>query len=240
MSTKPHRRRSRRRRPKRKTLKNAPRAGASIVPAVAPDDAKADVQVDVEAVTAAARARRRACGIPADEGHRPKWMMVLEMIDGLAEHGLRPPLLVADAGFGDNSQFRDALDERRIPYIMQVKGDALAHPPHAVPHARVWSGHGRPPTRTSLRYPDTAKSLVEHVHAVGPAAAATISWREGSQGTMSSQFTFLRVLPAGHRVARDGDGLLPERWRSPNGPTASRSRSSTGCLACPPTPTPPT
>ncbi|MEV0330374.1 transposase, partial [Micromonospora echinospora] len=40
----------------------------------------------------------------------------------------------------------------------------------------------------------------------------TITWREGSKGLMSSQFVFLRVRPAGHRVARDADGLLPERW----------------------------
>ena len=28
----------------------------------------------------------------------------------------------------------------------------------------------------------------------------------------SSQFVFLRVRPAGDRVARDAEGLLPERW----------------------------
>ncbi|MEU5869202.1 transposase [Nonomuraea sp. NPDC047529] len=29
---------------------------------------------------------------------------------------------------------------------------------------------------------------------------------------MSSQFVLLRVRPAGHRIARAGDGTLPERW----------------------------
>jgi len=191
---------------RRRTLKNAPRAGTSA------GSGGADAPVDVQAVTAAARVRRRTCGIPENEGHRPKWMMALEMLDGLAEHGLRPPLVAADAGYGDNSQFRDALDERRIPYIVQVKGDALAHPPDTVPAERVWSGRGRPPTRTGVRYPDTAISLVEHVRAAGRAAAVTIGWREGSKGRLSSQFIFLRVRPAGHRVARDPDGRLPERW----------------------------
>jgi hypothetical protein len=73
----------------RKTLTNTPRAvlptGSSVV------------DVDVEAVTEAARQRRRKSAIPQDEGHRPKWMLVIEMIDGLAEHGLRPPLLAADS-----------------------------------------------------------------------------------------------------------------------------------------------
>ena len=29
---------------------------------------------------------------------------------------------------------------------------------------------------------------------------------------MTSRFVFLRVRPAGRRVARDSDGALPERW----------------------------
>jgi SRSO17 transposase len=157
-------------------------------------------------------ARRARCGIPDGERHRPKWSLAVAMLDELSGHGLRPPLLAADAGYGDNSQFRSALDERGIGYIMQVKGDALAHKPDVQPVARVWSGRGRPPTRTDPRYPKTAISLAEHVHAAGREAAETITWREGSKGLMSSQFVFLRVRPAGHRVARDAEGLLPERW----------------------------
>lgn len=134
------------------------------------------------------------------------------MLNELADHGLRPPLLAADAGYGDNSQFRSVLDQRGIGYIMQVKGDALAYKPEVRPVERVWSGRGRPPTRTEPRYPKTAVSLVEHVRAAGRANAETIIWREGSKGAMSSQFVFLRVRPAGHGVARDVDGLLPERW----------------------------
>jgi SRSO17 transposase len=157
-------------------------------------------------------ARRNRCGIPDSEHHRPKWMLAIEMLDALAGHGLRPPLVAADAGYGDSSQFRSALDERGIGYIVQVKGDALAHAPDVVPVERVWSGRGRPPTRTDLRYPNTAVSLAGHVAAAARAAAVTITWREGSKGLMRSQFIFLRVRPAGHRVARDGEGTLPERW----------------------------
>ncbi len=170
-----------------------------------------DDQAD-QADQAGVAARRARCGIPADQRHRPKWALVVQMLDELAGHGLRPPLLAADAGYGDNGPFRSALDERGIGYIMQVKGDALAHKPDVRPVERVWSGRGRPPTRTEPRYPNTAVSLVDHVRAAGPSTAETITWREGSKGTMSSQFVFLRVRPAGHRVARDPDGLLPERW----------------------------
>src|SRR5690242_11578066 len=124
----------------RKRLTNAPRAAASAEPAVVDLDALA------AAATEAARRRRRKSAIPDSEGHRPKWMLAIEMLDGLAEHGLRPPLAAADSGYGDNSQFRAALDERGTVYSVQVKGDTLAHRADAQPVPPTWSGQGRPPT----------------------------------------------------------------------------------------------
>ncbi|WP_156249716.1 IS701 family transposase, partial [Lentzea aerocolonigenes] len=128
---------------------------------------------------------------------------------------LRPPVLVADAGYGDNGQFRAALDERDIAYSVQLKGEALAHTSEAVPAVREWSGTGRcgrRPADTPV-YPDEPVSLARHVAAAGREAALTVTWREGSKGALSSQFVFLRVRPAGHRVPRDlDDGILPERW----------------------------
>src|SRR3954449_5133590 len=52
---------------------------------------------------AAIRARRARAGIPAGERHRPKWALALEMLDELAGWGLRPPVVVADAGYGNNA-----------------------------------------------------------------------------------------------------------------------------------------
>jgi SRSO17 transposase len=163
-------------------------------------------------VNAQILARRHRCGIPDDERHRPKWMLAVQMLDALAAQGLRPPLLAADAGYGDTSGFRAELDERGIGYIVQVKGDALAHLPDVEPVARTWSGRGRPPTRTEPRFPNTAVSLARHIRNAGRDTAVPITWREGSKGSMRSQFLFLRVRPAGHRIPRDADGTLPERW----------------------------
>lgn len=192
----------------RKTLKNAPRTAAPYAPT--------GVDVDVEAVTRtateSARTRRRGCGVPNGEDHRPKWMLAVEMLDGLAAHGLRPPLVAADSGYGDNSQFRAALDERGIAYSVQVKGETLAHCAAALPMARTWSGRGRPPTRTGPHYPHDPVSLARHMLDAGREAAVTVAWREGSKGTLASKFVFLRVRPAGHRITPDPDGSLPERW----------------------------
>jgi SRSO17 transposase len=189
----------------RKTLKNAPRAAGP----AAPTDV--DVEAVTKTVTETARKRRSACAVPDSEGHRPKWMLAIEMLDGLAEHELRPPLVAADSGYGDNSQFRTALDERGIAYNVQVKGEILAHPADAAPVPPTWSGHGRPPTRPD--YPHDAISVARHVLNAGHESAVTVTWRAGSKGTLTSKFVFLRVRPAGHRITRDpDDGSLPERW----------------------------
>jgi SRSO17 transposase len=188
----------------RKTLKNAPRAAASAQPA------EVDVDAVATAATETARQRRRKSAIPEDEGHRPKWMLAIEMLDGLAKHGLRPPMIAADSGYGDSGPFRAALDERGIVYSVQVKGETLAQAAEATPVPPIWSGHGRPPTRPD--YPHEPASIAQHVRNAGHAAAVTVTWREGSKGALSSQFVFLRIRPAGHRIPRDDDGTLPQRW----------------------------
>jgi SRSO17 transposase len=188
----------------RKTLKNAPRATAPAAPA------DVDAAAVAAAATQTARQRRRKSAIPDDEGHRPKWMLAIEMLDGLARHGLRAPLVAADCGYGDNSQFRAALDERGIAYSVQVKGETLAHHADETPAPPTWSGRGRPPKRPD--YPHDAISIAEHVRNARHESAITVTWREASKGALTSKFVFLRVRPAGHRITRDTDGTLAERW----------------------------
>src|SRR5215218_7546671 len=71
---------------------------------------------------AAIRDRRRRAGIPAEERHREKWRLALDMIDELAGWGLSPPVVVADAGYGDIAEFRDGLSARCRAWVVQVQG----------------------------------------------------------------------------------------------------------------------
>src|SRR6266498_682495 len=66
-------------------------------------------------------ARRVACRLPDEVHHRPKWQLVLDMLDELAGWDLVPPVLVADCGYGDIGEFRSGLDDRQVPYVVQVK-----------------------------------------------------------------------------------------------------------------------
>src|SRR3954447_10009094 len=163
-----------------------------------------------EAVAAIAERRKRA-GIPAEARHREKWRLALDMIDELAGWALAPPVVVADAGYGDIAGFRDELTSRGRPWVVQVQGVLSAHAEDAVPARVPTSGRGRP---SRPRYRTTPVALREHVLAAGRAAAVQLTWRNGSRGPMTSHFVVLRVRPAGRHQAtrRAADGSLPAVW----------------------------
>src|SRR3954470_8859482 len=160
---------------------------------------------------AAIRDRRERAGIPTETRHREKWRLALDMLDELAGWQLAPPVVVADAGYGDNAEFRDGITARGRAYVVQVSNDLSAHAEDAVPEVRPYSGRGR---RPRPRYRTAPVGLRAHVLAAGRAAVRQVTWREGSRGPMSSHFVALRVRPAGHKATarRAEDGSLPAVW----------------------------
>jgi SRSO17 transposase len=72
--------------------------------------------------------RRAACHLPQDIHHRPKWQLVLDMLDELAGWDLRPPVLLADSGYGEAGAFRGGLDARQVPYVVEVQAATSAYP----------------------------------------------------------------------------------------------------------------
>jgi SRSO17 transposase len=160
---------------------------------------------------AAIRDRRQRAAVPAEQRHREKWRLALDMIDELAGWGLAPPVMVADAGYGDIAEFRDGLSARGRTWVVQVQGVLSAHPEDAVPALVPTSGRGRP---SRPRYRTRPIALREHVLAAGRAAAVPLTWRTGSRGPLTSFFVVLRVRPAGHHQAarRADDGSLPAVW----------------------------
>src|SRR4051794_11489394 len=170
-----------------------------------------DTQAATPEAAATIRARRQRAGIPADARHREKWRLALDMLDELAGWQLAPPVVVSDAGYGDNAEFRDGITARGWAYVVQVSGDLTAHAGDAVPEVKPYSGRGRRPLP---RYRTTPVGLRAHVLAAGRDAVRQVTWREGSRGPMSSHFVALRVRPAGHKaIARlAADGSLPAVW----------------------------
>lgn len=154
--------------------------------------------------------RRDACRVPADVRHEPKWKLALGMLDELAAWGLAPRPVLADAAYGDITEFRVALEQREIPYVLDVKGATSALPAHAEPIRPDYRGTGRPP---APRYRRPFSSLAALAAEAGEAAYRPVSWRRGTRGPMTSRFLALRVRPANVKLRRaDPDGELPIRW----------------------------
>jgi len=156
------------------------------------------------------QARRRAAHLPEQVHHRPKWQLALDMLDELAGWQLAPPVVVADAGYGESGELRLGLETRRLAYVVQVKGSTSAYPEEVTQQVAPYAGRGRHPR---ARYRTRRSSLVELVAAAGRPAAKTVAWREGTRGKLRSRFVALRVRPAGVKLRRAVQGgELPVRW----------------------------
>jgi SRSO17 transposase len=176
-----------------------------------------DEAASTEESAAQVRRRRRRCQIPDTEHHRPKWQLALDMIDDLLTLGHRPPVVVADAGYGDTTAFRLALTERRLGYVVAIKGTTSAHPADAAPVTPSRTpGRGRPP---GPAYPDPPSSCKDLIIAAGRGARRKVTWRRGTRtapanrtAAMRSEFTAIRIRPANRDIPRADDGALPEQW----------------------------
>jgi SRSO17 transposase len=156
--------------------------------------------------------RRAACHLPKQVHHRPKWQLVLDMLDELAGWELSPPVLLADSGYGEVGAFRGGLDTRQVSYVVEVRSDTSAYPEQVRPSVASHKGRGR---RPRPRYRDQPSSLKELATTAGQQACVELIWRRGSKGLQRGRFLRLRMRPAGvtpRRLARQDGGELPLRW----------------------------
>jgi SRSO17 transposase len=168
---------------------------------------------------AAMATRRAACHLPEGVHHRPKWQLVLDMLDELGGWELRPPVLLADSAYGEVGEFRGGLDARQVAYVVEVRADTSAYPEQVRPSVVPHKGRGR---RPRPRYREAPCSLKELATAAGQQACVELIWRRGSKGLQRGRFLALRVRPAGvtpRRLARQDGGELPVRWLLAEWPT---------------------
>jgi SRSO17 transposase len=186
-----------------------------------------DAALEDPAEAAAAARRRQRAGIPGEIRHVEKWRLVLEMIDEMtgpdgwgvldqiAAAGRPRPVVVADAGYGDNTTFRQELADRGWRYVAAVKGTTSARPRDAVPETMPYGGAGRPSVPRYRAKPFSPRQLaLASVDQVQP-----VTWRQGTKATrgnptaaMTSCFAAVRVRPANRDIPRAADGSLPECW----------------------------
>ena len=143
--------------------------------------------------------RRRTTGVPDHVAFATKPAIALEQLRGAVEAGIPPGVVLADAGYGDETAFRDGMTEMGLLYAVGVRPATTVWPPDVAPLPPLRpSGRGRPSTllrRGPGHEPISVKALAM---ALPPASYQQVRWREGSNTMLSSRFAALRVRPA-HR-----------------------------------------
>ena len=139
------------------------------------------------------RVRRQAAGIPDAVRFQPKWQLGLDLLDQARDWGLSDRLVVADAGYGDTTEFRDGLEARRLAYVVGISATVgvWTRPPKvSVPPYR---GRGQPPTRYAY---GTQRPIAAKEAATTATGWKTVRWRQGTKGWLASRFLARRVHPS--------------------------------------------
>src|SRR5206468_6996257 len=90
---------------------------------------------------------RRAAGVPDAIEFGPKWKIALEQVAQIAAEGVPAAQVVADAGYGVVTAFREALTAQAIPYVVGIRTETTVWAPGRAPlPPPKYRGHGRPPT----------------------------------------------------------------------------------------------
>lgn len=157
-------------------------------------------------LTEAARDRAR---IPASVRFQEKWRQALTLLREARTSGLTVTGVLADAEFGDNSQFRAQLHRVGLPYAVGVSSSQTVFlgRPTLVPPPR--GGPGRPRTRPTL--PAGVTSATVAAVAAAQPRWRRITWRNrGAVREWTVECVAVRVTPA--HDWRHHRRLAPEVW----------------------------
>lgn len=157
--------------------------------------------------------RRKKAGVPQEVEFVTKPSIALAQIKNLMDQGAPRHCVLADAGYGVDTAFRDGLSELGLRYVVGITGSVTVWPPgHEPLPAKPYSGRGRVPER--LRIGDKAKqrpqSVKEVAFALEPHAWEEVTWRDGTNFTLRSRFSRVRVRSAHRTEARSE--LPPTQW----------------------------
>ena len=143
--------------------------------------------------------RREKAGVPEEIAFQTKPRIALAQIQRAKERGVPAGVVLADAGYGNDSQFRAQLTAWDLPYVAGLMSTVTIWKPGEQPlPAPARKNMGRPSKllqRDAKHQPVTVKSLA---HSLPPDEWKIVRWRTGVKDKLKSRFAAVRVRPA-HR-----------------------------------------
>jgi SRSO17 transposase len=150
---------------------------------------------------ASSKELRDKARIPAEVEFRTKPEIALDQIRNAVPQGIPRGVVLADAGYGNNTAFRDGITALGLTYAVGIQPSTTVWPRGEAPlvPAAARGGKGRPPkllTREEDHQPVSAQALAQEI---GRGRFRLITWRQGTRRTaLTSRFYALRVRPAHH------------------------------------------
>jgi SRSO17 transposase len=143
--------------------------------------------------------RREKAEIPAEVRFQTKPEIALEQIRAAVEGKVERGVVLSDAGYGINTEFRDGVTALGLQYVVGVQSSITVWEPGKQPlPAKSRGKMGRPPRllqRSADHQPVSVKQLAMSLPSK---AFHQVTWREGAERKLRSRFAAVRIRPA-HR-----------------------------------------
>jgi SRSO17 transposase len=156
--------------------------------------------------------RRRKTGIPEEIEFQTKPAIALQQMRQAMEQKIPVGVVLADAAYGNGTQFRTAISELGLSYAVGVESSTTVWEPgrQPLPARSRKPGRGAPPERLQRNADHLPVSAKQLALGLSPSAWKDVGWRQGSKGTLRSRFAAMRVRPA-HRDYKRTEPH-PEEW----------------------------
>ncbi|MCE5333415.1 MAG: IS701 family transposase [Desulfobacteraceae bacterium] len=143
--------------------------------------------------------RCNRAGIPEEVLFQTKPEIALDQLRALGLSDLPRGVVLADAGYGNETEFRKGIRGLKLPYVLGIQKTTLVWPPAMSPlPPPEYTSFGRPPKLPRLSPKHAPVSVLELAQNLPDNSFQTIAWREGTNKSLSSRFALVRVREA-HR-----------------------------------------
>jgi len=143
--------------------------------------------------------RREKAEVPEEVEFQTKPEIALDQIRAAVAAQVTRGVVLADAAYGINTEFREGLTEMGLPYAVGVQSSMTVWEPGKQPlPAKPRGRMGRPPRllqRTADHQPVSVKQLAMNLPS---STFKEVTWRAGTERKLRSRFAAVRVRPA-HR-----------------------------------------
>ena len=176
--------------------------------------------------------RREQAGVPEEISFATKPAIALQQIRGAVEEGIPTAPVLGDAGYGNDTQFREGVTALHLLYVLGVSSSTTVWKPGEGPlPKKAWSGRGQPPKRLRRDAEPSAR--------LGPGAGARVAGEGVEERHLaarhqgSAPFAVRRCSGSVRRIGmRSVRNLVPRSGCSSSGRREKPNPPSIGCRPC--------